>query len=777
MMAVAEVNGAVMNNPELLRGFEDLFRTKIRIAQDNARERDTDSDRKTDDEYRIAQDRMGLASLLTDQMKYQEAADELELAVRSLSAILAAAGDKDGEKTAATATATADATNSVASIASLFDKASSLLFRTRAMICDWNNYEESSASLVAATRRALASATTTTPAVHPFEALTWPSLSLGDATGVAHAYGARAMKSSLSSSSSSSSSNSGGAGAASLPWTNLKTRLPRTNVPFVRAVTTTTSAPMTSTSGYNESIIRVGYLSPDFNGKHPLSFLMQDVFRFHNAERFDVRLYSLGGEADSSPEVQKIVGNNNGNDGTGNDRSWTTLEGSVPDMARTIRDDQLDVLIDLCGYTGTSLVAEVMACLRGTAESQDNNDNPNDGCDRHPVHVAYMGFPGSSGAPFIDYMIADEVVIPSKYRPWYTENILYMPHCYFVNSHKHILPNYEDDRSSSISSSNRNNAWLSQKRSEYGLPPDPETFVFCCHSRPDKIDPETFATWIRALKRTRKLGLELGRPDMANAVLWLLRSSDGSDRMEANLRNLARSVALDDRDGINDNDNDSNNDSDSDNGEPLHDCAALVFCDHAPRHEHLSRLALADLFLDTPAYNAHTVGCDCLSAGVPMLSLLRPMARVGVGVDACNSNNHNNNNNNKNDDDRNETNKPAKVPTEKLASRVGASLLRSAEGKGTSILSDRLVVSSMKEYEDRMVECALEQCSPVGSSFSSPSLSLLRLKDHLLAERDTAPLWDTERWVRNLETGLTEMVERNRSGANEADIYVMDYGE
>ena len=762
MMAVAEVNGAVMNNPTLLRAFEDLFRTKIQIAQDNTNNYDYDEyyDNNAAN-YQISKDRMGLASLLTDQSKYQEAADELDLAVQSLLAIVTPSQDQ-GELPASETTTAAAVT---------LDQASSLLFRTRAMVCDWQNkYQESGTNLAASTRRALEDPGSTVPAVHPFNALTWPSLSLRDATGVAHTYGMRAME---------SSSSSVATTTPMPPWTNIEERLPRRNVPFVRAITTAKAAPRVSSEdnddyGFEQqqqqnqpppqtNVVRVGYLSPDFTGKHPLAFLMQDVFRFHDANKFDIRLYSLGGEADHSPEVQKIIHGTNGNTNSNgiSGRCWTTLEGSVPDMAHKILDDRLDVLIDLCGYTGTSLVAEVMACLR-SMELQNEGENKianTEGTSTiNPVHVAYMGFPGSSGAPYIDYMIADDVVIPSQFRPWYTENILFMPHCYFVNSHKHILMNSDGTEHDSFQNGNSNNrnvdvgdnqnnaAMISLKREDYGLPHDPATFVFCCHSRPDKIDPQTFATWIRALKRTRAQGLALGRPDMANAVLWLLRSSDGSQRMEANLREFARTILGD------------GNGYDYDDVE----ATAIVFCDQAPRHEHLKRLALADLFLDTPSYNAHTVGCDCLSAGVPMLSLLRPLHET-----TANSNNSNSSNQK---EDRN----PFVVETEKLASRVGASLLRSAEGRKSSILSDQLVVSSMEEYEDRMVECALEKNQDAVSSVN-PSFSSFR--EHLLKERETAPLWDTERWVRNLETGLNEMVDRKRNGAAEADIYVMDYSD
>ena len=640
MTAVAEVNGAVMNHPPLLQCFENLFRTKIQIAQTQP---------LTDDvAYAIAQDRMGLASLLTDQSNYQQAADELELAVKSLSSLPTSPNQQ-----------------------MVLDNASSLLFRTRAMVCDWDQYPQASDALVQSTQSALAMGVP--PAVHPFEALAWPCLTLQDATSIAHEYAKRAMASKYTNTNETTN----------LPWSNLNERLPRTNVPFVRAITE--SLKTTKKSSSSQPILKVGYLSPDFTGKHPLAFLMQDVFRFHDTDQFEIVLYSLGGPPDGSPEVDHILHGRTANDKVAS-RKWKTLEGSVEAMAQTIADDQLDVVIDLCGYTGTSLVAEVMACLKGLAASS-------------PVHVGYMGFPGSSGAPYMDYMIADATVIPSKVRPWYTENILFMPHCYFVNSHWHIK-------------ANQNNV-MARDRESYGLPPAP-AFVFCCHSRPDKIDPSTFVAWIRALQRTRSEGRATGNESMANAVLWLLRSK-GAPQMEGNLLQVAKNIL----------------------GAELHD--AIVFCDQAPRDQHLERLALADLYLDTPAYNAHTVGCDCLSAGVPMISLLLPLH--------CNEN---------------ETSQQSVVPTEKLASRVGASLLQSATRSPE--LTDVLVVSSMQEYEDRMVECASSEHFDFGS-----------LQQDLLQDFDRAPLWDTERWVRNLETGLTTMVDLKRKQADETDIYVMDY--
>jgi protein O-GlcNAc transferase len=707
MTAVAEVNGAIMNHPKLLRCFEDLFRTKIRIAQenDNNHQGEVDSGAYA---YDIARDRMGLASLLTDQSKYQEAADELELAVHSLSVLVSSSPPQTV-------------------VVSALDKASSLLFRTRAMVCDWSGYESSSQNLSKSTHRALSEGAL--PSVHPFEAMAWPFLSLKDATVIAHEYANRALSEANAAALATTTHTKANANATpKLSWTDLGERLPRKNVPFVRAVTDGRS----SSKQQKQAVIRVGYLSPDFTGKHPLAFLMQDVFRFHDTSRFEIILYSLGGEPDGSPEVNKIL--QSGANSNEKARNWKTLEGSVENMAKTISDDKLDVLVDLCGYTGTSLVAQVMAFLRGMEPTDDDEEEKSQQSPK-AIHVAYMGFPGSSGAPYIDYMIADEVVIPSKFRPFYTENILYMPHCYFVNSHWHIRKERNNI--------NQNIERSLTTREHYGLPASP-VFVFCCHSRPDKIDPSTFATWIRALKRTRDEGKAKGNPGMEKAVLWLLRS-EGTPQMEANLRRVAFEILG----------------SSSDEAE----ATALVFCDQAPRQEHLERLALADLFLDTPAYNAHTVGCDCLSAGVPMISLLLPWHHYE------NSSNSNTKTNDGNSDDS-----EPKVPTEKLASRVGASLLKNAGS--SSMLSDALVVASMEEYEDRMVECARSSsCNNNTNSVTKATHSFVSLKQHLLDQFSTAPLWDTERWVRNLETGLATMVDLRTKESCETDIYVMDYSD
>uniref|UniRef100_A0A7S2ARR9 O-GlcNAc transferase C-terminal domain-containing protein n=1 Tax=Octactis speculum TaxID=3111310 RepID=A0A7S2ARR9_9STRA len=284
-------------------------------------------------------------------------------------------------------------------------------------------------------------------------------------------------------------------------------------------------------------------------------------------------------------------------------------------------------------------------------------------------------------------MICDETVVPPtdfSIRKHYSENLIYMPHCYFVNSHEYLSPSKDLDQLS---------------RATYGLPE--QGFIFCCHSRPDKIDPITFRSWLRVLKSVRQVGAQENLSEQANTVLWLLRSGD---EMEHNLRILAwEELGL--------------------------DYNALIFAEKAPRDEHLRRLKLADLFLDTPAYNAHTVGVDCLSAGVPMVSLLRD-APLQFNLEGG-------------------------IETEKLASRVGASLLK-------SIGMDDLIAPTMKEYEAIMTRCATD------SEWFSQT------KERLKSSRVYSPLFDTKRWVSNLETALREITSPSNQAKKRYDVFVID---
>lgn len=268
------------------------------------------------------------------------------------------------------------------------------------------------------------------------------------------------------------------------------------------------------------------------------------------------------------------------------------------------------------------------------------------------VQVNYLGFPGTLGTPCIDYLIADSVVIPAGSRAFYSEKIVSLPRCYQAN----------DDR--------RQSAECTATRADYGLPE--KGVVFCCFNSHYKITPQTFASWMRILSQ------------VPQSVLWLIEDSpQGRD----NLRRCAqqRGVAPD----------------------------RLVFAGRIPLEEHLARHALADLFLDTLPYNAHTTASDALWAGLPVLT------QTGTTF-------------------------PGRVCTSLLLA-LGLS---------------ELVTASASEYEERAL-----------SLVRDPS-RLAAVRTALQARRKDSPLFDTRGLTRHLETAYRAMWQRHRSGQAPAHFEV-----
>ncbi|CAN1729688.1 Probable UDP-N-acetylglucosamine--peptide N-acetylglucosaminyltransferase SEC [Linum perenne] len=360
--------------------------------------------------------------------------------------------------------------------------------------------------------------------------------------------------------------------------------------------------------------LRVGYVSSDF-GNHPLSHLMGSVFGMHNRTNIEVFCYALSA-----------------NDGTEwRQRIQTEVEHFVDvssmtsdTIAKLINEDRIQILINLNGYTKGAR-NEIFAMRPA------------------PIQVSYMGFPGTTGATYIDYLVTDEFVSPLQYARIYSEKLVHLPHCYFVNDYKQKNLDVLDPN-------------CQHKRSDYGLPED--KFIFACFNQLYKMDPEIFNTWCNILKR------------VPNSALWLLRfPAAGEMRLRAYA--AAQGVQPD----------------------------QIIFTDVAMKQEHIRRSALADLCLDTPLCNAHTTGTDVLWAGLPMVTL----------------------------------------PLEKMATRVAGSLCL-ATGLG-----EEMIVNSMKEYEERAVSLAL----------SRPKLQALTNK--LKSVRLSCPLFDTARWVKNLDRAYFKM--------------------
>ncbi len=278
--------------------------------------------------------------------------------------------------------------------------------------------------------------------------------------------------------------------------------------------------------------IRVGYYSADFR-EHAMTYLMAGLYEAHDADRFEIYGFSIGPYKDDrmrrrvSAAFHKFI---------------DVSERSDRQIAQLSREMGVDIAVDLNGHT--------------------QNARPGifaEGC--APIQVNYLGYPGTMGADYIDYIMVDKTVLPVENQPHFTEKAAYLPHCYQVNDSKRTT----SDRIVT--------------RQELGLPDT--GFVFCCFNNSFKILPETFDGWMRILKA------------VDGSVLWLLESNQTA---ADNLRKEAEARGVD--------------------GE------RLVFAQRIPLEEHLARYTQADLFIDTLPYNAHTTTSDALWVGLPVLTCM-----------------------------------------------------------------------------------------------------------------------------------------------------------
>ena len=282
---------------------------------------------------------------------------------------------------------------------------------------------------------------------------------------------------------------------------------------------------------YRHDRIRVAYVSADFH-EHATSYLMAGMFEYHDKSRFEITAISIGPE-DSSEMRRRLR--------RSFDHFIDAKALSDAEVASRIRETEIDILVDLKGFTQdarTSVFAHRPA----------------------PIQVNYLGYPGTMGASYIDYIIADQTVIPDELRKFYSEKIAVLP-TYQVNDRERVISN------------------KAFTRSEVGLPS--QGFVFCCFNNKYKITPHVFDRWMRILKQVE------------GSVLWLLEDNASS---ASNLKKeaLARGVGSE----------------------------RLVFAKRIPLPEHLARHKQANLFLDTLPYNAHTTASDALWAGLPVLTCL-----------------------------------------------------------------------------------------------------------------------------------------------------------
>ncbi|MDB2608737.1 tetratricopeptide repeat protein [Paracoccaceae bacterium] len=356
--------------------------------------------------------------------------------------------------------------------------------------------------------------------------------------------------------------------------------------------------------------LRIGYFSADFHN-FPGMYLMAGMLEAHDRSKFEIFAFSYG--PDRSDEMRKRII-------SAVDEFIDIQHLNSKQVYDCVRDFDIDIAIHRNGYTQrsrTELFCDKLA----------------------PIQINYLGYPGSLGAEFMDYIIADRVLIPADKEQFYQEKVIRLPNSYQPNDNKRLIAN------------------TTTTASDFNLPED--VFVFCCFNNNYKISPKEFDIWMRILLKT------------GDSVLWLLKSNKWAEK---NLKIEAEKRGVwGDR---------------------------LIFAEKINHSEHLARHKHADLVIDTFNYNAHTTASDALWAGVPVVS------KLGDG----------------------------------FAARVGGSLL-------TALNLSELLVDSEEAYERLILDLA-----------TNPK-KLNKIKKKLAENRLSAPLFNTEMYTKNLETGYMKAYE------------------
>jgi predicted O-linked N-acetylglucosamine transferase (SPINDLY family) len=358
-----------------------------------------------------------------------------------------------------------------------------------------------------------------------------------------------------------------------------------------------------------KSKIRLGYYSADFYN-HATCMLMAELFEKHDKSKFELFAFSFGPDF-KDPMRERVE--------AAFDQFIDVSTMSDKEIAEFSRMLGIDIAIDLKGSTKDHRFG--IFSYRAA-----------------PVQVSYLGYPGTMGAEYIDYLIADKTLIPEESQKFYTEKIAYMPHSYQVNDRSRVI----SDRVFT--------------KKEVGLPE--HGFVFACFNNNYKITPDVFDVWVRILQ------------SVEGSVLWLFEENKTAAinlRKEAQKRGLAP-----DR---------------------------LVFAPKMETSEHLARHKLADLFIDTLPYNAHTTASDALWAGLPVLTCMG----------------------------------------ESFASRVAASLLNAIE-------MPELITSSLQEYEELAI------------ALGKDPQRIQALKQKLENNKLTTPLFDSSLFTKDIENLYIQIV-------------------
>ena len=369
--------------------------------------------------------------------------------------------------------------------------------------------------------------------------------------------------------------------------------------------------------------LRIGYFSSDFN-EHPVAYLIAKVLEQHNRNDFEVFGYSLRGNKQSELR-QRLINSF--------DTFVDVQELGDLEVAIRARQDNIDIAVDLNGYTKFSRPS--IFAYRAA-----------------PIQINYLGFPGTMGADFMDYIVSDQYLIPPENQKYFAEKQLYLPDTYMPTDNGRKLSNRPITRS------------------DMGLPAD--SFVFCCFNNNYKITSAEFDIWMRLLTKVK------------GSVLWM-RSSNRWSELNIKKEAQKRKVAPE----------------------------RIVFADKVPMDEHLARHRLADLFLDTFAFNAHTTASEALWAGLPVVT------KVGKS----------------------------------FASRVAGSLLN-------AIGLPELITESEEVYEALALDLATNR------------KRLSKMQAKVKSNRLSKPLFDTERYTKHLETGYKMAYDKYLNEKDKDHIFV-----
>ena len=370
--------------------------------------------------------------------------------------------------------------------------------------------------------------------------------------------------------------------------------------------------------------IKVGYFSADFR-THAMGHLMVKMLELHNREDFEIYGFYFGPKIKESDFLAKRIKNSF-------DKFFDITLKDDLEVANLSKELDLDIAIDFMCFTGNQNRFGIFTqrCA--------------------PIQINFLGYPGTSGSKFLDYIVLDDKLICEENKKFFSESLIVLPDTYQPNEDKKEIDNKV------------------LTKDELGLPKS--NFVFSCFNSHQKIMPNIFEVWMNILKKKN------------DSVLWLLKDNDISEK---NLKMQAE----------------------NNNVNP----ERLIFADHLPLDQHLSRLKLADLVLDTFPYNAHTTCSDSLRMGVPVLTL----------------------------------------KGKSFASRVATSLL-------TSMSLSELVTEKLNDYEEKALKIS-----------NNPEM-LDQLKDKILRNKENSNVFKPQIFTNNIEKSYKKVYQNFIDGFSPQDF-------